>query len=192
MEMMEIQKRLQSILPPYRYYHSLGVSYTAAALAMCYKLDVKRAELTGLLHDSAKFMKGSEMLILAMEKGIEVSEYEKKAPDLLHAKLGAYFARTEYGIEDEEVLSAIRCHTTGKPEMTLLEEIVYVADYIEPSRKGLPHLDEMRSLAFKNLHQATYLELSSTLMKVESRKEVLDPKTKEAFLYYKNILEVKE
>lgn len=191
MDMIEIQDKLRTILPPYRFYHTLGVSYLSSALAMCYGVDVKKAQLAGLLHDSAKYMKGSEMLSLSEKFGLEINEYERKAPDLLHAKLGAHFAKYEYGIEDKEILSAICCHTTGKPAMTLLEEILFVADYIEPARRGLPFLEEMRKLAFTNLHKATLLELTSTLSKIQERKEVLDPLTLETYEYYKKIEEEK-
>lgn len=191
MEIMELQNKLKEILPAYRFYHTLGVSYTASALAMCYGEDVKKAQLAGLLHDSAKYMTGEEMFQKCEELEIPVTQVEKKAPDLLHAKLGSYFARTLYGVEDEEILSAICCHTTGKPDMSLLEEILYVADYIEPSRRGLPFLKEMRECAFRDLHKATLLELESTLKKIEKRKETLDPLTLETYHFYKNIVEVK-
>lgn len=189
MDILDLQNKLQAILPPYRFLHTLGVAYTSASLAMCYGADVKKAQLAGLLHDSAKYMKGSEMYDLAIKFGIEVNEFEEKAPDLLHAKLGAYFALHKYGVEDEEIYSAICCHTTGKPAMSLLEEILFVADYIEPSRKGLPYLEEMRKLAFTNLSKATYLELSSTLDKIKKRNEVLDIVTLETYEYYKKIVE---
>lgn len=189
MEVLELQNRLRELLPPYRYLHTLGVSYVSASLAMCHGEDIGRARIAGLLHDSAKYMTGAEMLILSEKLGIDINPYERKAPDLLHAKLGAYFAEKEYGVKDEEILSAIRCHTTGKPNMTLLEEILFVADYIEPGRKGLPYLDEMRKLAFTNLHKATFLELLSTLTKIEKRNEVLDTVTLETFDYYKKIVE---
>lgn len=191
MDMIALQDKLKAVLPPYRFYHTLGVSYLSSALAMCYGVDVKRAQLAGLLHDSAKYMKGSEMLVLVEKLGIEANAYERKAPDLLHAKLGAHFAKQEYGVMDEEILSAICCHTTGKPGMSLLEEILFVADYIEPSRRGLPYLDEMRKIAFTDLHRATYLELTSTLNKIKERGEVLDPATVETFEYYKKIVEGK-
>lgn len=191
MEMIELQNKLRDILPTYRFYHTLGVSYTASALAMCHGVEVRKAQLAGLLHDSAKYMTGEEMLRKCEEFEIPINLVERKAPELLHAKLGAYFAKNLYGIEEEEILSAIRCHTTGKPNMSLLEEILYVADYIEPSRRGLPFLEEMREWAFRDLHKATLLELESTLKKVEKRKEALDPLTLETYHFYKNIVEVK-
>lgn len=192
MEILELQKKLQMILPPYRFLHTIGVAYTATSLAMCHGADISKVRLAGLLHDCAKYMKGSEMYDLAKKFEIEVNEFEEKAPDLLHAKLGAYFASHEYGVKDDEILSAIKCHTTGKPKMSLLEEIIFVADYIEPGRKGLPYLDEMRKFAFTDLHRATYLELTSTLQKIKSRNEVLDLVTLETYDYYKKLMEEKE
>lgn len=187
LDIIEMQKKLQGILPEYRYYHSLGVSYTSASLAMCYGFDVRKAEITGLLHDCAKFLSNDEMLERCEKYGIKIEESERVSPGLLHAKLGAYFTKVEYGCDDDEILSAITYHTTGKPNMTLLEEIVYVADYIEPSRPDLPYINEMRSCAFQNLHKATIYELKSVIEHLSGKNSPIDKRTLETYEFYKNM-----
>lgn len=183
-DIIEMQKKLQTVLPEYRYHHSLGVSYTAASLAMCYGFDIKKAEIAGLLHDSAKFLTNDQMLEECIKYRIEIEESERVSPGLLHSKLGAYYAKNVYGCDDADVLSAITFHTTGRPDMTLLEEIIYVADYIEPSRQRLPYLDEMRNCAFKNLHKATLYELKSVIKHLTEKNLPMDNRTVETYKFY--------
>lgn len=152
-----IKSDLQNKLPHKRYEHTLGVSYTAAALAMRYGEDIIKAELAGLLHDCAKGFKSQALK--EMMKGFDdpytdkayVKEVADKAPQVLHAIYGPYLAKKDYNIDDEEVLSAIRWHTTGKKNMSMLEKIVLVADYIEPNRKEIPNLSKIRAMAFEDI-----------------------------------------
>ena len=130
----EIKRFLKKKLNPARYEHTLGVAYTCQALAMRYEYDLRKAEIAGLLHDCAKRFDGEVMLLKCQKRGLSISEGELLEPSLLHAKLGAWYAREKFGIQDPEILSAIGCHTTGKEGMTLLDKILYVADYIEPGR----------------------------------------------------------
>ena len=126
-----------------RYEHTLGVSYTAMALAMRYGQDLDQAELAGLLHDCAKYFNDEEIIKKCRKHGIEVSEAELRAPAVLHAKYGAWLAKNRYGVSDPEILSAIRWHTTGRANMTTLDKIIYVADYIEPRRDKAPDLPRL-------------------------------------------------
>ena len=126
-------------------------------------------------------------LKLCEKKNIPVSEIEKQAPFLLHAKLGVYIARKKYDVEDKEILSAVRWHTTGKPEMSQLEQIIYLADYIEPGRDKAPNLLKVRRLAFEDLDECMYEVLKDTLDYLGSNPKTLDPATKEAFIYYEKI-----
>ena len=187
--LIDLQNRLKEILPEKRYYHTLGVSYTAAALAMSHCADIYKAQLAGLLHDCAKYLKSSEMIAECEKYGIEITDTERLAPGLLHTKLGAYFAKEVYGVDDEEILSAILYHTTGKPDMSLLEEIIFVADYIEPGRPELPYIDEMRGCVFNNLHKATLYELKSVMEHISKSAGVMDKRTEETFEFYKKIVE---
>lgn len=111
-EIEKISKKLMKELDEDRYRHTQGVMYTSAALAMRYGADLKKALLAGLLHDCAKCIPGHTKIKMCEKYNLEISEIERKNPSLLHAKLGAYLAKDKYDIEDEEILMAIRSHTT--------------------------------------------------------------------------------
>lgn len=185
----EIQDRLSKKLDDKRYQHTLGVMYTSAALAMAHGEDMERARLAGLLHDCAKGISNKKKLRICKKHKIPVTPFEEENPFLLHAKLGAYFAKKKYGVEDPEILSAIRCHTTGKPNMTPLEQIVYIADYIEPMRNAAPHLGEIRRLAFQDLERCTYQILKDTLDYLEHSPGKIDITTEQTYQYYKERIE---
>ncbi len=189
----EILKELKRILKPKRYRHTQGVRYTAQAMAMCFGEDIVRAGYAGALHDCAKYLSEEKMLSQCKKYGISVSKAEKKQPELLHAKLGKEYAREIYGVEDEGILSAIRWHTTGKEDMDRLEKIVYIADYIEPNRKPLPGMPEIREMAFRNLDETMYLILKNTLQYLQESRGSLDAPIEEhsmeAYAFYKELHE---
>lgn len=182
-ELSKIRKTLEKTLDPKRYEHTLGVEYTAAALAMRYNAPILSAQLAGLLHDCAKCMSNTKKLSICEKNNIDVSEVEKRNPFLLHAKVGGFLAREEYGVEDTDVINAIINHTTGRPGMSLLEKIVFIADYIEPGRKHAPNLQEIRKMAFVNLDQALIKILEDTLTYLQGTDEV-DPVTAKTYEYY--------
>ncbi len=184
MDREEMCRKLKQKLNDKRYVHSIGVEYTAANLAFRYGEDIKRARIAGLLHDNAKCIPTEEKLKKAVKLGIPVNDSEKENPDLLHGKLGAYYAREKYGVKDEEILSAIACHTTGKPAMTLLEKIIFVADYIEPNRKLIFELTEIRKEAYIDLDKAIIHILKNTLDFLDGKKAVIDEMTEETYKYY--------
>ena len=109
-----------------------------------------------------------------------MSDGELRDPSLLHAKLGAWYAREKYGVEDQEILTAIQCHTTGKVNMSLLDKILYVADYIEPGRYKAAELPQMRKLAFMDLDLACLSIMESILKYLESTNCPIDTTTIEA------------
>ena len=129
-DFIKMQKKLAKYLDEDRYEHTLGVMFTCAALAMVHDCDLITAQTAGLLHDCAKCIPNKKKLKMCSQHHISVSEFEQEHPFLLHAKLGAYVAKAKYDVTDENILSAITWHTTGKPEMTLLEKIVYIADIL--------------------------------------------------------------
>lgn len=190
-EIDKLQRKLKSKLPEKRYYHTVGVRYMAEALAMRYGEDIERAAYAGVLHDCAKYCSGERMIEKCQKHDIPITAVEMESPQLLHAKLGVYYAKRRYGVEDEQILSAIRWHTTGKADMTLLERIVFLADYIEPHRKQIPMLPEIRSMAFRDLDHAVYMTLENTLSFLEGRKnenfhaKCYDKNTVSAWEYYK-------
>lgn len=184
-QVLLFRERLQQKLTPLRYEHSIGVSYTAMALAMRYGCSLEKAEIAGLLHDCAKHFEDSEIIDKCRKHKIPLTEDELKAPAVLHATYGAWLAEYRYGIKDEEIISAIRWHTTGKEDMTLLEKIIYIADYIEPRRYKAEDLDEMRRLAFIDLDETMFRILDGTLKYLEGKKSSVDSMTREAYEYYK-------
>ena len=183
-----LQKHMKEELTEDRFEHTLGVMYTAEALAMRYGVDMNKAAVAGLLHDCAKCIPNNQKIKLCKKHDIEISEMEKKNPSLLHAKLGAYMAKKAYGVTDEEILSAIRWHTTGKADMTILDIIIYMADYIEPNRDKAPNLKEIRKLCFDNIELALYEVLKGTLEYLSSKPDAIDPMTKMSYEYYQKKL----
>lgn len=192
-DIMEMEERLEKVLSDKRFFHTRGVMYTSASLAMCYGANVEHAMLAGLLHDCAKYLTESEQLRQCIKHNLPVREIEKKNPYLLHAKVGAYFAEKKYGITEPEILSAITWHTTGKPGMSILDKIVFTADYIEPGRKMIEGLAEIRSTAFHDLNMAVYKILDNTLHYLkkdkDGKKKEIDCMTQEAYNYYKELLQ---
>ncbi len=184
---IELKKKMKKVLDRDRYQHTLGVAYTAASLAMRYNLDIDKAFTAGLLHDCAKCIPNDEKLRLCKKFGIQLTDAEKNVPSLTHAKLGACLAEKEYGVTDPDILAAVRTHTTGAPGMSRLQEIIFMADYIEPNRNTAPNLKEVRSLCFNNPAIAIRKILSDTLQYLNKRKDsAIDPATKDTYDYYKN------
>lgn len=182
---LKIQHTLKKELDENRYQHTLGVMYTSASMAMRYDVDVQKALYAGLLHDCAKCIPGDKKIRLCEKYGLSVSEVEKENPSLLHAKLGACLAHKKYEIQDKEILQAIESHTTGRPAMSVLEKIVYIADYIEPGRKNLPNMADVRKLAFRDIDECLYRILKDSLVYLNSRNITVDLMTQKTYDYYK-------
>ena len=185
--LVKLQKKVKKELDPERYQHTLGVMYTASALAMRYDADIERALVAGLLHDCAKCIPNDKKIRMCKEKGIEITKVELEAPYLLHSKLGASLAKEKYGVKDPEILSAIQWHTTGRPNMTTLEKIIFTADYIEPGRCKAENLPEVRKLAFHDLNLTVCRILEDTLHYLDAGHGEIDPMSRSAFRYYHNL-----
>ncbi len=183
----QIKEDLQSILKPSRYAHTLGVADVAVTLAQHYHESEDKALLAGLLHDIAKEYKSIESLVYCARNGLPVSEIEHRNPYLLHSKIGAQIAKVEYQIKDSDILSAIACHTTGRENMSLLEKIVFVADYIEPNRNDAPRLDFLRELAYEDLDQTIIYILEDTLSYLKENGAEIDSITKRTLAYYQQL-----
>lgn len=184
-DLKEIQKQLKEVLEEKRYNHTLGVMYTAASLAMRYNEDMEAAMLAGLLHDCGKFAPVADQIALCKEYHLHLTEAELHIPALIHAKLGVFLAEEKYGIHDKRILDAILYHTTGKPNMNMLEKIIYLADYIEPGRKMIPGLTDVRTLTFTNIDEAVCLCSQMTLSYLERAGRAVDPMTRQTYEYYK-------
>lgn len=184
----KISKKLKKELDKERYEHTLGVMYTACALAMCHGADMDQALLAGLLHDCAKCIPSAKKIKLCQKYHLEVTDIERSNPSLLHAKLGAFLAKKKYHITNQEILNAIKSHTTGKPAMTLLEKIIYIADYMEPGRPELPNMSEVRKLAFQDIDECLYRILEDSLVYLKGRDLPIDTMTEKTYQYYKQKL----
>ena len=181
----DLKKELKKEMDDSRFEHTLGVMYTCGALAMRYGYDLEKAMLAGLMHDCAKCMPNAKKLKAAEKNHLEITDLERKNPFMLHAKLGAFLAKKKYDIEDREILYAIRWHTTGRPDMTMLDKIVYIADYIEPKRDKAPNLHEIRQLAFLDLDKALLRILEDTLGYLGDSTDHIDSMTKKTYDFYK-------
>ena len=180
-----LQKKMKEALSEDRYEHTIGVMYTAESLAMRYGVDMTKAAVAGLLHDCAKCIPNAQKLKMCKKNDIEITDMEEKNPSLLHAKLGAYLAEDVYGVTDPEILNAIRWHTTGKPDMSMMDIIIYMADYIEPNRDKAPNLRAIRKLCFENIEEALYQVLEGTLDYLANCPDMIDPMTKVSYDFYK-------
>jgi len=145
-----MRKKLASELTEKRYVHSLNVADTAVEMARRYGADEEKIYLAGLLHDCGKSYKGNAAREFVKKIGYQPDGIELLQPGLLHGVIGEYLARHEYGVADPEILSAIRWHTTGRAGMSVLEKIIYIADYIEPGR-NFEGIEAMREEAFRDL-----------------------------------------
>lgn len=185
MEQNEIRKRLKKELDKGRYEHTKGVMYTAECLAMAHRVSLEQAMLAGLLHDCAKCIPNEEKIRLCKKNNIPIMPVEYESPELLHAKLGAFLAEKKYEVTNPEILHAIRVHSAGVPNMSTLDKIIYIADYIEPGRDKAPNLEFVRMLAFRDLNVCLAQILSDTLNYLSGCDNVVDPTTQMTYDYYK-------
>lgn len=179
---------LRRVLSDKRLVHSLLVANTARKLARIHGVNEDKAALAGLLHDCAKCLPLTTMQRIARENRLLLDKETLASGNLLHGPVGAVIAQQEYGVEDPLVLSAIRCHTTGKVGMLPLDMIVYLSDKIEPSRRSYPVLEEVRALAHKDLAQAMLHSLESTLAYVRSQNTTPHPLTQQVADWFKRIV----
>lgn len=188
MKVSKIQKKVKKMLDNKRYIHSVSVAYTASCLAMKYKYNIDKAYLAGILHDCAKQLSDSKALDIISDNNIEISDVEKNNPFLLHGKVGAFIARNKFKIKDEDVINAIAYHTTGRPAMSILEKIIFVADYIEMGRKSAINLELIRSLAFEDIDKCIVKITEDTLKYLKSKNATIDIMTLKTYEYYKELI----
>jgi predicted HD superfamily hydrolase involved in NAD metabolism len=174
--------KLSQTLSEKRFRHSLGVSQTAAGLAVRFGEDVAKAKLAGLLHDCARSIPSNNLLQMAKTFAIVVNDVECCQPVLLHAPLGACLAKKDYGVDDPQILKAIALHTTGGRDLSNLEKIIYLADFIEPSR-NFPGVDKLRSLALDDLDAAMLAAYDQSLHYVIEQGVLIHPATVEGRNY---------
>lgn len=168
-------KIVKSQLTDHRYQHTLGVMETAIELANRYGADPNKAMLAAIFHDYAKFRPKAEMKQIIIEQGMDPLLLQFNG-ELWHAPVGAYLVNVEAGITDEEILAAIRYHTSGRPEMTILDKIIYLADYIEPGRH-FPGVEEVRDLAKEDLNGALIQAMKNTIVFLLKKNQPVFPDT---------------
>lgn len=174
----QIIESVSSQLPQRRWIHTQGVMSTAIRLAERYSADPDRAEMAAIIHDVAKYWSVQEQADYIVKHDLDqrVLSYNK---ELWHAEVGAHYAKAHYGIGDAEVCDAIRYHTSGRVHMSLLDKIIWVADYIEPNR-DFPGVEQARALAEQSLEQAILYGLDQTIIFLLEKKKVVYPVTLEA------------
>ncbi|MED4530792.1 bis(5'-nucleosyl)-tetraphosphatase (symmetrical) YqeK [Metabacillus fastidiosus] len=165
-----------------RYIHTIGVMETAVALAKRYGEDEKKAEIAAVFHDYAKFRPKEEMKQIIVEQKMP-SNLLIHNDELWHAPVGAYLVEKEVGITDESILMAIRYHTSGRMDMSQLEKIIYIADYIEPNR-NFPGVEEVRELAFRQLDETLIKILQNTITFLVKKNQAIYPETIDTYNFF--------
>lgn len=179
MERDEALAIVKQHLPEKRYIHTIGVMETAIELAKKYGCDERKAELAGIFHDYAKYRPVEEMRQVIIKERMP-QELLKFHSELWHGPVGAFLVKKEVGISDEEILHAIRYHTTGRPNMTVLEKVVFLADYIEPNR-SFPGVEQVRELSKDNLNLAVLQAVSNTVQFLLKKNQLIYPQTIETY-----------
>lgn len=185
-EIEKIKEKLQKMLAPNRYLHSLGTADAARQLARQWRLDEGQAYLAGLLHDFAKYYSKERLLTLAREGGLAIDEWTARHPGILHGPVAALRLRAEWGIDDAEIAAAIASHTLPQAEMGDLAKIVYLADKIEPGRQTWPGLARLRQLAYSDLDAAILATLDEVADYVAGKGREIYPGTEEIRRKYRN------
>lgn len=189
MNIHQMEEKLKSVLSERRFNHSIGVMETAVKMAETFGCDVEKARLAGLLHDCAKEIDKDEAVRLCDDMGIEIDDEKRVQKGLIHADLGAELMIREYGICDKEIYDAVKCHTMGRCGMTELDKILYLADFIEPTRREFEGLDELRSLCFCNLDEAMLFAINLSISFVLGKGKVLHKQTIETREYFTKLIE---
>ncbi|MDR1892272.1 MAG: bis(5'-nucleosyl)-tetraphosphatase (symmetrical) YqeK [Oscillospiraceae bacterium] len=179
-EISEIKKILNSKLTSERYAHTLCVAEEAAVLAKRYGADKEKARLAGLLHDICKSDNRDSLLQMMREFGIIPDNVEEYAEKLWHARVGAAFCRQRLGIEDEDVLSAVRYHTTARAGMSLLEKIVFLADYISADR-DYEGVQEIRTAVYAGLDSGMRVAAAFSMRELIKKQRLIHPNTVAAY-----------
>ena len=174
MELKEYQEIIRPFLSEYRYKHSVNVAKEAVRLANRYGADAQKAETAGILHDIMKDASPEDQLKIMERSGIILTDVEKNAQKLWHAISGALYVEQELGIQDQEILDAIRYHTTGRPEMGLLERVIFVADFTSAER-DYDGVKKMRAAADISLERAMLEGVTFTIRDLSARQKPIHP-----------------
>lgn len=163
-----------------RYRHTLGVAKSAVELAKCYGADPQKAKIAALLHDITKDEDYAAQLNYCEKFRISLTDYERASYVLLHAFTSAQYAKVKLGIEDEEIINAIKYHTTARKDMTMLEKIIYLADFIEENRT-FDGVETVRAVAFDGIDNAMIIAIANTICEVVNKPAVLHRDTVDCY-----------
>lgn len=176
MTVKDYDKIISERLKTARYKHSKNVAKEAVRLAKKYGADVHKAEIAGILHDITKEAEQEEHFEIIEKAGIRLTELEKSTPKLWHAISGSAYIKVNLGIEDEDILNAVRYHTTGRAGMSLLEKVIFIADFTSEER-DYDGVEKMRKAADKGLEEAMIEGMSFTISDLADRKLTIAPDT---------------
>lgn len=169
----EVKKYVEKILPNKRMKHTEGVRETALKLAKKYGCDPKKVEIAALLHDVGKYLHRDMLVDIIKFEDENKKRILQAEPQVYHGFGSAYLAERDLGITDTEILNAIKYHTTGKEKMSLLDKIIYIADYIEPNR-CFEGVEEIRGIAFKNLDESVFKAMNNTIKYIVDNNGIID------------------
>ena len=177
----QLEEKVVGLLKPGRVAHVLGCRDTAVELARLWGADETDAARAALLHDITKALDTDMQLALCRAYGVDLDAFSQHNPKTLHALTGSLVAYRIFG-ENQAVVNAIRCHTTGKANMNMLEKIIYVADYMEPNR-DFPGVEKLRNLAYTDIDQALRVGLETTLDMLRRQGKEISPESAEALAW---------
>jgi len=174
-----LKSRLKEVMSKERFEHSVNTSEVARRLAIKYNYNADKAEVAGLLHDCAKDINYEILKKMVFEYNIKVDKIIQRIPKLLHPLAGAAIAKKEFNIQDSVILNAIKAHSTGTAQMSILDKIIYLSDKVEPLR-DMAGVEEVRKMAEKDLDRAVLMALDMGLLYLISKGLLIHPVSIEA------------
>lgn len=182
MTYQQAEDMVRQTLSPKRFQHTMNVKNLAVRMAQHYGVDTEKAALAAILHDSAKELPRTELLQIMQDNAIIKRGTQNRPEPVWHGICAAILAKTQWNVQDEEILSAIACHTTGKENMSKLDKILFLADMTSAER-DYPGVEELRSLEMRNLDKAMIQALKMTISFVEQKNAIADPESAKALAW---------
>ena len=182
MTYQQAEDMVRRTLSPKRFQHTMNVKKLAVRMAQHYGVDTEKAALAAVLHDSAKELPRTELLQIMQDNAIIKKGTQNRPEPVWHGICAAILAKTQWNVQDEEILSAIACHTTGKENMSKLDKILFLADMTSAER-NYPGVEELRSLEMRNLDKAMIQALKMTISFVEQKNAIADPESAKALAW---------
>ena len=182
MTYQQAEDMVRRTLSPKRFQHTMNVKKLAVRMAQHYGVDTEKAALAAILHDSAKELPRTELLQIMQDNAIIKKGTQNRPEPVWHGICAAILAKTQWNVQDEEILSAIACHTTGKENMSKLDKILFLADMTSDER-DYPGVEELRSLEMQNLDKAMIQALKMTISFVEQKNAIADPESAKALAW---------